>query len=230
MRKLITRGIIFLGICTIIMVSCVSSPETPEIVHEEDASVTLEPTEVPVKVEPTLKPTREPTEEPTETPVPTDGPTHTPQPADKPEPQIGEVWMDVPGEPVTQGTEFAAKVYLNSGEKKLAAYGLSISYDPAIVSVDTDKGNAGVEPGVDGFVAAVNTSEPGNIVAAGFDVYGKGPGEKLHVITVYWKAVGSGTSAVNIVVNSLVDDDTMSIGAKKGMSTVIEVRSSEGPS
>jgi hypothetical protein len=210
MKNIIAAGIIILWICTLLAVSCVSTPETSSPGDKGDSSPTLEPTEVPVKVEPT--------------PVPTEEPTQTPSPTKTPGPQIGEFWFEVPGDPVGLETEFETKMFFNSGDKKIAAVGLEVTFDPEILTTNAEKGTSGVEPGPDGFVAAVNSSKPGILTIAGFDVFGKGPGEKLHFLTIYWKAVGRGESPVSIKVINAVDVTTADLGASKGLSAFITVK------
>ncbi|MBN2441030.1 MAG: polysaccharide deacetylase family protein, partial [Spirochaetales bacterium] len=58
---------------------------------------------------------------------------------------------------------FTVDVVVNSGNQELAAYGITFTYNIGILSfVD-------IEEGIDGFLAAVNTNYPGEIVASGFD-------------------------------------------------------------
>ncbi|MBN2440555.1 MAG: hypothetical protein JXJ04_04400 [Spirochaetales bacterium] len=222
MRKEIFTGIFFLGICLLFCFGCVSTPDKPAA------------TDAPVQEEPTLEPTEEPTatpeptEEPTVTPEPTaeptEEPTKTPEPKKVTGPQVGEFWMEVPVKPVAPGAEFSTPIRINTGTQKIAAYGINISYDPAIIAIDVTKGSNGAEPGKDGYVAASNPTKPGVMYVAGFDVYGKGPGEALHMVTIYWKAVGKGTSAIEIMVKNLVDETIKPIGVQKGISSKVQVK------
>ena len=201
MKNGLYSSIVAVCICTLLFSGCVSTPVEPE---------------------PAKAPTDAPVEEKL-TPEPTEKPTQTPEPIKKFEPNVGEFWMEVPKKPVAKGSEFSTKIRINTGDQKIAAYGIRISFDPAVIDVDTGKASIGVEPGPDGFLAAENLTDPGTLFAAGFDVYGKGPGDNLHILTIHWKAVGIGISTINISVNNLVDEKVAVIGVKKGLSAVIEV-------
>jgi hypothetical protein len=77
-----------------------------------------------------------------------------------------------------------------------------------MVEVDTTKGIAGVEPGVDGFVSEVNAENPGIILISGFDPEGKGPGEDMEFIIINWIAKLEGRTAIALHIRDLVDPDT----------------------
>ena len=96
-------------------------------------------------------------------------------------------------------------------------------FDPNVILVDTSRGNNGVTTGPDGFVAAVNASEPGLLKTTGFDVTGKGPGTDMHILSVYWSAENAGTTLVEIIVNSLIDSSYADIGVPAGRTVIIDV-------
>jgi hypothetical protein len=105
---------------------------------------------------------------------------------------------------------------VNSGNQKVAAYGLEITFDADILAGDS------VEAGADGFVAATNI-EPGLITTSGFDIAGKGPRSDLELLVVNMTATGSGTTQVDITVNRLVDENTNTIGIPKGIGGTVTV-------
>jgi hypothetical protein len=112
---------------------------------------------------------------------------------------------------------FQIGVTVNSGSQELAAYGFTITYDSAILSA------ADVEEGADGFLAAANTGNPGEIVASGFDASGTGPGSNLQVLVITFNAIAEGTSPLGLSVDQLVDSATNTIGTACGNSGSIEV-------
>ena len=159
---------------------------------------------------PTAVPTAAPTSEPTETPSPTTEPTPTP------DFQAGDVWIITGDDYILQSAQFTTEVHVNSGDQKVAAYGITINFDQTILSVNTSIGSSGVTAGPDGFVAAVNTTTPGVIVISGFDTGGKGPGTDLNMFTVNWTAIAAGTSTLSVTVDDLTDETTAEIGTPTG--------------
>jgi hypothetical protein len=119
----------------------------------------------------------------------------------------------------TQGlnSTFQIDVTVDSGNQELAAYGFTITYNANILSV------ADVEEGADGFIAAVNTGTPGEIIASGFDASGTGPGPDLQVLIITFNAIAEGTSSLELYVDQLVDGSTNTIGDACGNTGSIEV-------
>ncbi|MBN2442417.1 MAG: hypothetical protein JXJ04_13770, partial [Spirochaetales bacterium] len=112
---------------------------------------------------------------------------------------------------------FTIDVVVDSGSQELAAYGFTISYNAAILSV------ADVEEGADGFLAAANTGNPGEIAASGFDASGTGPGSNLQVLVITFNAIAEGTSTLGLYVDQLVDGGTNTIGTACGNAGSVEV-------
>jgi len=140
-----------------------------------------------------------------------------------------DVWF-VPGEKTLGlGEKFSTGVHVDSGTSKLGAYQFTITYNQNIITVDTTKGTNGVEPGADGFVAAVNANTPGRLIVNGFDAYGKGPGNDLHVLTVHWKTVGAGTTTLGLTVTDLVDETGITIGTPHGIDGEVTVGVAHAP-
>jgi hypothetical protein len=154
------------------------------------------------------------------TPPPTETPTPTPVGGTG-----GEVWFVPETSTVSLNDEFTVEIHANTGTRRLAAYGFEIAYDAAIISVNTDIGNSGVEAGADGYVAAVNPNKAGRLVVTGFDTAGTGPGSDLHVITINWRAEGIGTSSLHLTINNVADEATNDIPAtaSNGSVTVSDV-------
>ena len=125
---------------------------------------------------------------------------------------------------VAVNTEFQTKIYINSGNQKVAAYGFLLNFSNDIINLDVNKGNSGVDPGADGYVAALNTSVPGQLFVAGYDVYGKGPGVELHFLTINWRAMKAGETSITITVRNLVDETTGIVGKPIGISGKVVVQ------
>jgi predicted RNA-binding protein with EMAP domain len=126
---------------------------------------------------------------------------------------------------VTEGDNFSVEIHVNTGAQKIAAYGIYIGYNTEVLALDTSMGESGISEGPDGFIAAVNAKQPGLVRVSGFDTSGEGPGTDLHLLTVYWTAIGTGTSLIEITVDNLVDNNTHNIGERKGINgtaTVLE--------
>ena len=107
---------------------------------------------------------------------------------------------------------FRTDINVNSVNKKVGAYGLTVSYDNSLISVDSNMGTDGVDPGRDGLITVVNNENPGEIIIAGFDHSGQGPGYDLNLLTIHWTAgTTAGTSQIKLTVDILVDTDTNNI-------------------
>jgi len=129
----------------------------------------------------------------------------------------GDVWFS-PLTGTTSASSYSDEVHANSGTSKLGAYQFTITYDESIIAVDTTKGMDGVEAGPDGFFAAVNANTPGTLIVNGFSTAGTGPGSDLHVLTIHWTTVGTGTTTLDLTVTDLTDETGVTIGTPNGIS------------
>jgi endoglucanase len=167
-----------------------------------------------------------PTEPPADTPTPviTNPPQDTPVPTTPSEPGTGDVWFVPDTQSVGTGSNFTTEIHVNTGSQLLAAYGFDINFDSNIISVNTDIGTSGVEEGPDGYVAAVNAETSGFISMSGFDTDGTGPGTNLNIVIVNWTAGNNaGTSALDLVVNDLIDENTNVIGSPNAIDGSVTV-------
>jgi hypothetical protein len=170
------------------------------------------PTDPPVVTDaPTAVPTAVPTTAPTTPPTVTDAPTTPPTVTDPPAQGVGNVSMSPSTVNGNVGDTVSFSIMVNSGTQRVAAYGMDITYNSSIL------GSPAVDDGADGFVSAVNTNDPGIIVASGFDASGTGPGSNLELVIVSFSANNSGTSSIGITVNQLVDENTTTIGTPNGI-------------
>ena len=112
----------------------------------------------------------------------------------------GDVSMSPSSISANVGDPVSFSIMVDSGNQKLAAFGLEITYNASVLSADS------VVAGADGFVAATRLDDPGIIVTSGFDTAGVGPGAALELLVVNMTAIGSGTSQVGITVKKLVDE------------------------
>ena len=122
------------------------------------------------------------------------------------------------------GDTFNTQVYVDSGSQKVATYGIEITWNESILIVQG--GNDGVDAGADGFLNAANVNNTaGNMSVAGFDIFGVGPGNQLHLLTITWNAIAVGESVLAIVVNSLTDETTTDIGTPQGINSHVIITS-----
>lgn len=149
------------------------------------------------------------------------GPTSTP--IRKTEP--GTVWFVPDSLRIQTEAFFTTGVHVNSGTQKIAAFGIIIEYSDALLDVNRNIGNNGVIPGSDGFIAAVNARDPGVLFVSGFDSYGKGPGEDLHLLSIQWRALNNGVSKLSLTIRDLNDVKTAAIKNLKtidGLVTIVK--------
>ena len=175
-----------------------------------------------------------------------DSPCHTPTPPPTPTPFAPQVYFvpqvvnkellnlefyttGIPTEPtlfppvIIGDFEIQNDLHVNTGTRKLAAYGIDITFDNSVVIINTEKGNSGVERGSDGFVAAVNAGIPGKITISGFDTDGQGPGD-LHLLILHWLAqTYEGSTDLVINIDRLVDETTAAIGIPNGVTGQINI-------
>jgi len=110
----------------------------------------------------------------------------------------GDVWIYSSSNTVGTNSAFTLEVHADTDTEKLATYQLLITFDPALVNVDTSQGTDGVEAGTDGFISAVNTDNTnGTLQVIGFDTNGTGPGSNLQVLIIYFDSLSSSRSKHN---------------------------------
>jgi hypothetical protein len=136
----------------------------------------------------------------------------TPLPDDQLLPGAGLVKLVPADISAKKGEDFAVEVHVNTGSQKVAAYGFSFTFNPAVIDTNISKGTSSVEAMPEGYVQAVNPNKKGELVVAGFDVYGKGPNGDLALVKLNFKAVGAGTSPITLTVKSLFDDKSNPLG------------------
>lgn len=109
---------------------------------------------------------------------------------------------------------FTNEVHVNTGNQVLAGYGMEITFDPSIVVINTEEGENGISD-QEGFIIAVNTSNPGVVGVSGFDVSGAGigPESDLHLFTIHWFAqTYNGTTELRINIDHLKDNNSNQVG------------------
>ena len=138
----------------------------------------------------------------------------------------GDVWIQSSTENLNVNQEFIVSLYSDTGTERLGAYQFSITFDPAMVNVDTTKGTEGVEAGGDGFLTAVNANnENGSLLVNGFDVNGKGPGIYLELLRIHFVALDkAGSEQISIRIDSLTDENGNKIGLPSAESASITIR------
>ncbi|MBN1214711.1 MAG: hypothetical protein JXA99_04640, partial [Candidatus Lokiarchaeota archaeon] len=134
----------------------------------------------------------------------------------------GDVWFSsVPTQ--TVGDTFETNIYVDTGSQILGAYGFEIAYNDAVIQIVNSND---VVAGAQGFVSAVNIDNNNGVVTiAGFDAMGTGPGSQLHLLTLAWTAVGTGTSSLDLSIMDLADNMLEPIGTATDIdgSVVVEI-------
>lgn len=201
------------------------------IVTELPPTSTATPTLTPDHTE-TPTPTPTPTDEPVDcidcdppTPPPgvTPGPSSAPLPAGTPvpsrPPRAGLITLNSSDMTIEVCQTFTTTAYLNTGTQVLQSYTVTFSYDTPYISEKWCVGLNGVVAGADGFVTDVDNSTPGTLIISGYDAAGKGPGTRLHLFTVSWKALPHDmeyddwkSTYVVMEIDSLLDPDGQTIG------------------
>ncbi len=139
---------------------------------------------------------------------------------------VGGVWIEPSSEYINTDQKFTRDLHVDTGAERLGAYQFTITFDPALINVNTAQGTDGVAAGTDGFIAAVNVdNKSGSLVVNGFDVNGKGPGISLELLKIHFVALDkSGSGQINIEIESLTDENGNEIGVPVAKSTNIEIR------
>ncbi|MBN2444889.1 MAG: hypothetical protein JXJ04_26275 [Spirochaetales bacterium] len=146
-------------------------------------------------------------------------PSPTPGSIDNP----GSIWFKPMNSNVHKNTSFTTDLRANSGTQTIGAYGIGITFVPEIIRPDVTIGSEGVEPGADGFIAAANSANPGELFISGFDTAGTGPGSDLQLVIIHWTALEEGSSYLYLDVDKFVDIETKDIGDFQGISGSVHV-------
>ncbi|MBN1699750.1 MAG: hypothetical protein JW881_19705 [Spirochaetales bacterium] len=174
---------------------------------------------------PTTVPTQTPT--PAPTPVPTAEPTIEPTTvttqAPTPVPGAGEVWTSPSQTVVNVGDYFQTEIHVNSGDRRLAYFDIDVWFDKSIIRIDTSRGTDGVAAGSSGFFDNV-WLDTSSIEIEGRNTTGTGPGTNLHVLTLYWQAIGAGMCIIENTPFYLDDPDNYQIGLLTGTDGTVEVK------
>ncbi len=144
----------------------------------------------------------------------------------------GDVWIYSSSNTVGTNSTFTLEVHTDTDTENLAAYQLLITFDPALVNVDTLQGTDGVEAGTDGFISAVNTDNTNGVIKVnGFNVAGTGPGSNLQVLIIHFNSLSStGQSAIDLTVDILANEIGVPIGTPNGINGTITVADNNPPS
>ena len=135
----------------------------------------------------------------------------------------GDVWMSDPGE-IEVGVEFTTNLYVHTGDKLCAAYGVNITFDPTVIQVKIEGNLPVVEASPEGFYIAGNANNvEGWLKISGFEANGKGPSPTLHLVTITWITIDIGLSTMDLSVETLVDPSTAVIGTPEGVDIDIDI-------
>ena len=150
----------------------------------------------------------------------------SPHPTPEPTPP-GSAWLDPRDRTVRVNEEFTWEIHVNTDDQLLALYEIDVSWPPDIMSVDTSKGNNGVDLSPDGWIIAIPLYEDfGTITLSGFDVNGAGPSHDLHLCNIYYIAGAQPVTnaVVEVSVDKFVNPDTYTIGYGLGLDSTITIK------
>jgi hypothetical protein len=128
---------------------------------------------------------------------------------------LGSLDADIPGLPlgdplVGPGGSLSETCYVNAGAQTVGAYGVITSWDPTFLEVDITVGTQGVTGASDPQLAgptAVNPAVPGELRTAHFTL-GVGFTGVLDLYTAHFTVLGSGTTHLDYILDSLVSGDS----------------------
>ncbi|MBN2736288.1 MAG: hypothetical protein JXR70_04860 [Spirochaetales bacterium] len=106
---------------------------------------------------------------------------------------------------VNTHSDFQLSLYTYFTRAKIAAYGFTLEYDPAMLFPGGLKGEDAVVPGDSGFMAIYNVPVSGTIKISGFDVNGIVPGNISFLKLNFSTLEVEGSTQVALKIDQLVD-------------------------
>ncbi len=141
----------------------------------------------------------------------------------------GDMWLEPNTVNVAPGQTFSLKLYADSGAKKLGAYQIKINFNKDIIEPDTTKGDSGMEAGDNALGNNFsNPNTPGEWRLSGFDVGGK-QGNRLHLLTLYFKAKAEGTTNISITIEAMSDELGNAFGSTNATGATVNVAAAPVP-
>ncbi|KPA16559.1 Kelch repeat-containing protein [Candidatus Magnetomorum sp. HK-1] len=134
------------------------------------------------------------------------------------------VWLEPDTYEIDMNSSFHLELHAKTMNQKLGSYQFVLTFDSNMIEIDDLKVDQGVEEGKDGFLGVINDLEEGKLVINGFDTDGKGPGDDLTILKLYFKTSGiSGRTKIELSVSSFTNESAESIGFPNGKGTIINI-------
>ncbi|MBN2443628.1 MAG: hypothetical protein JXJ04_19870 [Spirochaetales bacterium] len=147
-------------------------------------------------------------------------PTSMPTPMPTPFAGAGSVRFSPLTLSADSGSIFAVELLGNTGEQLLGSYSFDVQFNASIIQLVNEYG---VVAGADGFLTSVDLVSNDKVSISGTDTTGTGPGENLHILTLHFNAIGSGTSILSLTINSLEDETSATIGTPTAINGTVTV-------
>ena len=134
------------------------------------------------------------------------------------------VWLEPDTSEINLNSSFLLELHGNTMNQKLGSYQFVLTFDSNMIEIDDEKADQGVEKGEDGLSGFVNDQEEGKLVINGFDAAGKGPGDDLTILKLYFKSSGiAGQTNIDLSVSSFTNVFAENIGFPKGKGSIINI-------
>ena len=122
--------------------------------------------------------------------------------------RVGDVWLECQTTSVTQGETFSVDVYANTGDIQLGIATIVVTYDPAVLGVDTASGDSGITALMD---VSLQQPSPGRTVAGVRNIPGIPGSPTLWMFTLHLVALADGPVNPDLECIALLDRDILSI-------------------
>jgi hypothetical protein len=138
----------------------------------------------------------------------------------------GDVWLVVP-QGVQQGDKFHVEMHINTGSEQLAAYAVTLAFNPDIIKIDSFAGNDGIEiiPPY-GFNTVGALSSGDQIICNGYTLSPTGPGSDLHTLNIHFNALNRGLTKITVDA-LLLSNGEINIGVPHGINAGLAIGSTE---
>ena len=122
----------------------------------------------------------------------------------------GDVWLTPVVQSVKPSTNFDVEVHVDTGTKDLASFNLDFNFDATKTTIDTTKGDNGVDKGTSEYIITPNANNiaSGQYILGGINAAGIS-GNDIHIATIHAKTMDgftSGTTSLSIQLNDALKD------------------------
>jgi hypothetical protein len=135
-------------------------------------------------------------------------------------------WLAPASDEVMVGEAFTLNVLVDSHGARLGAHSFTVSFDPALMQVDTSRGGDAVVAGADGMstVLANPDNAAGTLIITGFDPDGIDAGSALDLVQIHMLAGEQpGSGVVGLVINDLTPPDSGTTIGRHAVGATVEI-------